>query len=93
MIEVKNGNLTIKGDAHEVLNEYAATTGRVLEEILSENRFDLDYAENLSPESRAAAGYMANLETALSRHTYFNRKDFYDAMFRVLRLVRATYES
>lgn len=88
MINAENGHALIKGDESDVLCEYTAITGRVLQDILSTNRFSVDYAERLTPEERAAASFTANLDMALIDHTSLDYEKFYDALFRLLRMKR-----
>ena len=88
MIEAKNGHALIKGDESDILCEYSAITGRVLQDILSTNRFGLEVGERLEPEERAAASLMAHLDIALIDHTSLDYEKFYDALFRLLRMKR-----
>lgn len=88
MIEAKYGHAHIEGEEDEILHEYSAITGRVLQDMLSTNRFNLDFAEKLLPEERAAASFMANLDMALIDHTSLDYEKFYDALFRLLRMKR-----
>lgn len=88
MIEAKNGHALIKGKEDEILHEYSAITGRVLQDILSTNRVGLEIGEMLLPEERAAASFTAHLDMALIGHTSLDYEKFYDALFRLLRLKR-----
>lgn len=88
MINAENGHALIKGDGSDILCEYSAITGRVLQDILSTNRFKLPDAERLTPEERAAASFTANLDMALIDHTSLDYEKFYDALFRLLRMKR-----
>ena len=88
MINAKNGRALIKGEEDEILCEYSAITGRVLQDILSTNIFSIDFAERLTPEERAAAYFTANLDKALIDHTSLDYEKFYDALFRLLKMKR-----
>ncbi len=88
MIEAKNGHALIKGEKVEILHEYSAITGRVLQDILSTNSVGLEIGEMLLPEERAAASFTAYLDMALIDHTSLDYVKFYDALFRLLRIKR-----
>ena len=88
MINAENGHALIKGEEYEILCEYSAITGRVLQDILSTNRDGLEIAKDLLPEERAAASFMANLDLALIDHTSLDYDKFYDVLFRLLRMKR-----
>ena len=92
MIKAENGTALIKGDERDILTEYSAITSRILQDVLAPLDPDIPFGKNLTPESRAAAAFMANIETAVDR-TDFDKADFYDVMYRVLKFVRARYES
>ena len=87
MITAENGHLLIKGDKSEVITEYSAITGRMLQDVFSTNRFGA-LGKDLPPESRAAAGLVANLVGALLNHTNLDRKEFLDAMKRIIEYER-----
>ena len=65
MIEAKNGHAIIKGKEDEILNEYSAITGRVLQDILSTNRVDLEIGE---------------MRTAFDDSKLSSRKTFYEVI-------------
>lgn len=88
MINAENGQVLIKGNEREISVEYSAITGRMLQDILSTDRFYGGLGKHLSPESRAAACLVANLEAALINHTKLNKKEFLDAMARIVNYAR-----
>ena len=92
MIETKNGHALIKGERDEILNEYSAITGGVLQDILSTNIVGLEIGEQLLPEERAAASFTAYLDIALIDHTSLDYEKFYDALFRLLRMRLLGYQ-
>ena len=92
MIETKNGHALIKGERDEILNEYSAITGGVLQDILSTNIVGLEIGEQLLPEERAATSFTAYLDMALIDHTSLDYEKFYDALFRLLRMRLLGYQ-